>query len=145
MPNNWYSACNLNSFKTQLRGLKMASIIVATGEQTGDYYPLGMRTNVIGRDEAVPIQILDEHVSRKHMQVRFDKDGGRYYALDMKSKHGVAINGRKIENETILVDGDQIGIGQTTLLFTTNDFPDRESALSHFKKVNERIRPTVID
>ena len=123
----------------------MASIIVATGEQKGDYYPLGMRTNVIGRDEAVPIQILDEHVSRKHMQVHFDKDGGRYYALDMKSKHGVAVNGRKIENETVLADGDQIGIGQTTLLFTTEDFPDRESALSHFKKVNERIRPTVID
>ncbi len=62
----------------------------------------------------------------------------------MKSRHGVSINGRKIENETILADDDQIGIGQTTLLFTTNDFPDRESALSHFKKVNERIRPTVI-
>ena len=123
----------------------MASIIVATGEQKGDYYPLGMRTNVIGRDEAVHIQILDEHVSRKHMQIRFDKDGGQYYALDMKSKHGVAINGHKIDDETLLADSDQIGIGQTTLLFATNDFPDRESALSHFKKVNERIRPTLID
>ena len=123
----------------------MASIIVATGERKGDYYPLGMRTNVIGRDEAVPIQILDEHVSRKHMQIRFEKGTGQYYALDMKSKHGVAVNGRKIDDETILADGDQIGIGQTTLLFTTEDFPDRQSALSHFKKVNERIRPTVID
>jgi hypothetical protein len=25
------------------------------------------------------------------------------------------------------------------------DFPDRESALSHYKKVGERSRPTVID
>ena len=123
----------------------MACIIVATGEQEGDYYPLGLRTNVIGRDEAVPIQILDEYVSRKHMQIRFDKNGEQYYALDMKSKHGVSINSRKIEDETILTDGDQIGIGQTTLLFTTKNFPDRESALSHFKKVNERIRPTIID
>lgn len=123
----------------------MASIIVATGEQKGDYYPLGQRTNVIGRDEAVPIQILDEHVSRKHMQIRFEKDSGQYYAIDMKSKHSVAVNGHKINDETLLADGDQIGIGQTTLLFTTNDFPNRESALTHFKKVNERIRPTVID
>jgi len=123
----------------------MASIIVATGEHAGDYYPLGTRTNVIGRDEAVPIQILDEYVSRKHMQIHFEKDSGSYFAIDMKSKHGVAVNGRKINDETILADGDQIGIGQTTLLFTTEDFPDRESALSHFKKVNERIRPTVID
>jgi len=123
----------------------MASIIVATGPQKGDYYPLGHRTNVIGRDEAVPIQILDEHVSRKHMQIRFDKDNGQYYALDMKSKPGVFINGNKIANETALADEDQIGIGQTTLLFTLKDFEDRESALSHFKKVGERIRPTRIE
>jgi len=123
----------------------MASIIITSGTNIGDYYPLGHRTNVIGRDEAVPIQVLDEHVSRKHMQIRFDKDREQYYALDMKSKHGVFINGNKIHNETTLADGDQIHIGQTTLLFTVKDFPDRESALEHFKKVGERIRPTVID
>ena len=123
----------------------MASIIVATGPQKGDYYPLGRRTNVIGRDEAVPIQITDEHISRKHMQIRFNSDKNEYSVLDMKSKHGVFINGNKIANETALADGDQIGIGQTTLLFTLKDFEDRESALSHFKKVGERIRPTRIE
>ena len=123
----------------------MACIIVATGEQKGDYYPLGRRTNVVGRDEGVPIQILDEHISRKHLQIHFDEDKQQYYALDMKSKHGVFINGIKINTETVLVDGDQIGIGRTTILFTLKDFEDRESALSHFKKAGERIRPTIID
>lgn len=123
----------------------MASIIIMSGSKKGDYYPLGQRTNVIGRDEALLIQILDEHVSRKHVQIHFDKDKGQYLALDMKSKHGVFINGDKINNETILADGDQIYIGQTDLLFTEKDFADRESALSHFKKVGERFRPTMID
>ncbi|MBN1806871.1 MAG: FHA domain-containing protein [Sedimentisphaerales bacterium] len=123
----------------------MASIIIISGPKKGDYYPLGQRTNVIGRDEALPIQILDEHVSRKHMQIHFDKGKGRYFALDMKSKHGVFINGNKIEDETALADNDHIHIGQTDLLFTEQDFKDRESALTHFKKVGERIRPTVID
>ena len=123
----------------------MASIIIVSGTQKGDYYPLGHRTNVVGRDEGVPIQILDEHVSRKHMQIRFDKDKERYYALDMKSKHGVFINGSNINQETALVDADIIDIGQTTLLYTERDFTDRESALSHFKKVGERMRPTVLD
>ncbi len=123
----------------------MASIIVMTGAQKGNYYPLGHRTNVLGRDEGLLIQILDEHISRKHMQIRFAKDKVQYYALDMKSKHGVHINGSKIDNETPLADGDQILIGQTDLLFTEKDFDSRESALSHFKKVGERIRPTVID
>ena len=123
----------------------MASIIIMSGPKKGDYYPLGHRTNVIGRDEALLIQILDEHVSRKHVQIHFDKDKEQYFALDMKSKHGVFINGSKINNETALADGDQSYIGQTDLLFTEKDFADRESALSHFKKVGERFRPTMIE
>ena len=123
----------------------MASIIVITGPQEGDYYPLGHRTNVIGRDEAVPIQIIDEHVSRKHMQIRYEKSEELYYALDMKSKHSVFINGRKVNEETVLSDGDRIRIGDTTLLFTLEDFTDRESALSHYKKVGEKQRGTLID
>ena len=92
----------------------MASIIIMTGDQKGNYYPLGHRTNVVGKNEGLLIQILDEHISRKHMQIRFDKDNRQYYALDMKSKHGVFINGSKIDNETALADRDQIHIGQTT-------------------------------
>ena len=123
----------------------MASLIVISGANEGDYYPLGQRTNVIGRDQAVPIQIVDEHVSRKHMQIRFERADERYYAVDMKSKHGVFINGRRISEEAALNDGDKILIGETTLLFTLEDFDDRESALSHFKKAGERIRVTRID
>ncbi|MHC4157654.1 MAG: FHA domain-containing protein [Planctomycetota bacterium] len=123
----------------------MASIIIATGEQKGDFYPLGHRTNVVGRDEALPIQILDEHVSRKHMRIRFDEESKRYSVIDMGSKNGVLINGTKIDKETVLTDGDYITIGDTTLMFTLKDFEDRESALSHYKKVGERSRPTQID
>lgn len=122
----------------------MASIIVMTGDRKGDYYPLGRRTNIIGRDEALPIQILDERVSRKHVRIRFDAEKQKYYAADIGSKHGVFINGRKIPEETVLVDGDFITIGSTSLYFTLKDFKDRESALSHFKKVGERARPTSI-
>jgi len=122
----------------------MASIIVMTGTQKGDYYPLGRRTNVIGRDEALPIQILDDLVSRKHLQIRFDEDRNQYSAVDMKSKHGVFVNGTKISEQTMLIDGDYITIGRTSLLFTVKDFDTRESALSHFKKVGERMRPTHI-
>lgn len=123
----------------------MASIIVASGDRKGDYYPLGQRTNVIGRAEAVPIQILDDLVSRRHMQIRYDKDKNQYLVLDMKSKHGVSINNRKSTEETVLVDGDVILIGETNLLFTDKDFEDRQSALSHFKKAGERAKPTKME
>lgn len=120
----------------------MASLIVMSGRQEGDYYPLGRRTNVIGRDEALFIQILDSMISRKHLQIRFDPDSGRYFAYDMKSRNGVYVNNRRIEDEVPLKDGDVIMIGTTGLLFTDKDFKDKESALQHYKKVGERMRVT---
>ena len=123
----------------------MASIIVISGEQKGEYLPLGRRTNVIGRAEALPMQILDDMVSRKHLRIRYNEDTNEHYAEDMNSKHGVLINNRKITEQTTLREGDQIRIGQTMLLFTEKDFDDRESALEHYKKAGERQRPTMIE
>ncbi len=120
----------------------MASIIVISGTDKGKYYPLGQRTNVIGRDEALLIQILDPKVSRKHMQIRYDKEKNCYLAIDMKSKHGVLINGNKINEEIILSDNDRITIGNTVILFTFKDFENHDNALNYYKKVGERQHTT---
>jgi pSer/pThr/pTyr-binding forkhead associated (FHA) protein len=123
----------------------MASIIVTSGDKKGEFLPLGRRTNVIGRAEALPLQVLDDLVSRKHLRIKFDEPTQKYYVEDMSSRHGVFINRSRISQPTVLVDGDEILIGQTTLLFTDEDFEDRESALSHYKKTGERSRPTRLE
>lgn len=123
----------------------MASIIVTSGEQQGEFLPLGRRTSVIGRGENLPLQVLDDMVSRKHLRIRFDESTGKYTAEDMDSRHGVFINRRKIAEVTAIADGDEILIGQTTLLFIDEDIEDRESALSHYKKYGERMRQTRLD
>jgi pSer/pThr/pTyr-binding forkhead associated (FHA) protein len=120
----------------------MASLIVTNGKQEGSYYPLGRRTNVVGRDEALPIQILDNMVSRKHLQIRFDQATNRYFAFDMKSRNGVYVNNRRIEDEVALQDGDVILVGMTAILFADKDFKDKDSALLHYKKAGERMRVT---
>ncbi len=121
----------------------MASIIITAGPREGDFYPLGHRTTVIGRDEAVPIQIVDERVSRKHMQIRYEAEKG-YFALDMRSSNGVFINGRRITTETLLAEGDEIQVGDTKLMFTLSDFPDKQSAIAHFKKAGQKHRSTLM-
>ena len=123
----------------------MASIIVTSGKQEGEFLPLGRRTSVIGRDEALSLQVLDDLVSRKHLRIYFERATSTYYAEDMKSKHGVFINQRRITEDIALSDGNEILIGKTTLLFTDADFDDRESALSHYKKRGERVRKTRAD
>ncbi len=123
----------------------MASLIVTSGKQKGEFLPLGRRTSVIGRAENLPLQVLDDVVSRKHLRIKFDADTGKHLAEDMDSSHGVFINHSRISQATPLADGDEILVGQTTLLFTTEDFEDRESALSHYKTVGERARQTRVD
>jgi pSer/pThr/pTyr-binding forkhead associated (FHA) protein len=122
----------------------MTSIIVISGNQAGEFLPLGLRTSVIGRAESLSLQVLDDLVSRKHLRIRFDEGTNKYYAEDMKSKHGTFVKGRRITNETVLSEGDEVVIGQTKLLFTEKDFDTRESALMHWKKVGEKSRPTRI-
>lgn len=121
----------------------MASIIITSGNQKGEFLPLGRRTSVIGRAENLPLQILDDLVSRKHLRIYFDNKTEQYYAEDLKSKHGVFINKQKINDVTVLLDGDEILIGSVTLLFTDKDVDDRESALSHYKKIGEQKRATI--
>ncbi len=123
----------------------MASIIIISGEQKGEFLPLGKRINVIGRAEALPMQVLDDMVSRKHLRIRYDENTNQHFAEDMQSKHGVFINNVKITSLTPLREGDQIVIGQTTLMYTEQDFDSSESALEHYKRVGERQRPTIIE
>jgi pSer/pThr/pTyr-binding forkhead associated (FHA) protein len=116
----------------------MGSLIVTSGKQNGEYLPLGKRTSVIGRDEAISLQVLDSLVSRKHLRIWWDKETGRYYADDMHSKHGVFINGGKIIESTALTDGDEIMVGDTMLMYSDKEFEDRKSALEFYKERGQR-------
>ena len=122
----------------------MASLIVTAGPGVDSYYPLGRRTMVVGRDEGLPVQLLDPHVSRKHFQILYRESTDLFYLLDMKSRHGTLVNGKPVQGETPLCNNDVIIAGGTTLLFTTKDFPDRQSALAYRKKPGEREETTYV-
>jgi pSer/pThr/pTyr-binding forkhead associated (FHA) protein len=121
----------------------MASIIVSSGDQKGEFLPLGKRTNVIGRAENLPLQILGSSISRKHLRIYYDNKLNTYFAEDIKSKHGIFINKNKISDAVMLSDGDEILIGDVTLLFTDKDFDDKDNALLHYKKLGEQKRTTM--
>jgi pSer/pThr/pTyr-binding forkhead associated (FHA) protein len=122
----------------------MPSLVVVSGPGEGMYCPLGKRTVVIGRDEGTSLQILDEEVSRKHLQIRFDERTKRYVAFDMRSANGVHINGAQIAGETTLEDGDAITIGKSKLHFTNADYSDGPSALEAYRQRGERGKSTLI-
>ncbi len=122
----------------------MASILVVSGKSKGYYFPLKEQTVTVGRDEACDVQILDERVSRRHMQLRCD-EAKSYYASDLQSANGVFVNGQKISQESPLADGDAITIGESKLFFSARNFLDSDEALSHFKHRGERGKSTLIE
>lgn len=75
-----------------------ARIEFVRGEFTGNSFPLPTdRAVVIGRDpKEANIVLTDPRISRKHLNIHFDPQNGRVVFKDLRSSHGVIINGRKM-------------------------------------------------
>lgn len=123
----------------------MASIMIVSGPAEGRYHQLARASVVVGRHEDSGIQIVDELISGHHLELRFDEADHAYHAVDLHSTNGVCINDQLVTADTRLVDGDVIDIGNSRLVYSVKEFPDRESAFAHLKLPGERFRSTVIE
>jgi pSer/pThr/pTyr-binding forkhead associated (FHA) protein len=72
----------------------------------------------IGREAACEVPLEDHVISRRHVRVSRDKDGGLLIE-DLKSKNGTTLNDQPIPpGEPVPVrEGDRIGVGPCTLVF----------------------------
>lgn len=85
-------------------------------EINGERLPLAAPGIVVGRGNDADLRVNDPGVSRRHVEFRVTDDGQgpRVSVHDLGSTNGVLVNGRKVEDAT-LVDGAEIRIGNTTL------------------------------
>ncbi len=95
--------------------MKKASLLVVQGVEQGTRFELGDKTLAMGRDARNEIRILDSEVSRLHATVQRVKEG--FILTDRNSSNGTFVNGETIRSH-VLVDGDQIQLGNTLLLFS---------------------------
>jgi DNA-binding winged helix-turn-helix (wHTH) protein len=87
---------------------------------TSAEWDLQARTTTIGRAETSRVVLADREVSRHHAEVRHADD--RYVLVDLGSRNGTFVNGRRITGAVALVDGDEISIApRFRLLFVDND------------------------
>jgi pSer/pThr/pTyr-binding forkhead associated (FHA) protein len=108
-------------------------------------FPLGPGTDVIGRDEACTIQLIDSQISRRHASIRFDVAAGGFVASDLGSANGTRLNGHEVTEPTLLREGDIIVVGHSQLVFTSRRFKDQMAAILHMKTYGERERGTLLD
>jgi pSer/pThr/pTyr-binding forkhead associated (FHA) protein len=121
----------------------MATIVVTAGPCEGQSFPLEeSRLVSVGRDDQCTIQLLDEQVSRRHLQIRFDPDEDQHYAVDMRSANGVFVNGGRLTDDRPLEEGDIIVIGQSELRYTQDEVDDIDMAIEQYRKKDEWKRGT---
>lgn len=121
----------------------MATLVVTSGPCEGQCYPLeSSRLVSVGRDDQCNFQIVDEQISRRHVQIRFDEQKRRHFAVDMRSANGVFINGARLTGDRQLDEGDVIRIGQSEIRYSEDDLTDIDLALENYKKKDEWKRGT---
>jgi adenylate cyclase len=70
----------------------------------------------LGRSELCAIVINDQAISRTHAMIQCT-DSDEYYLVDMGSRNGTFVNGRRVSTPVLLRNEDVVSLGQTTILF----------------------------
>ena len=123
----------------------MASLLVVSGPSEGHLHTLGRRTVSVGRDEGCVVQITDSHVSRQHLEIRYDAAVPGFVARDLGSANGTRLNDLPLEGPATLADGDLVAIGESELMFWTQDLTDPQQAFAHYRRRRgERGKSTMI-
>ena len=88
-------------------------------EEFGTDYKIFEGRNLIGKKSTCDITVLDNEVSSEHAVILFRKD--KFEISDQMSTNGTVLNGELLESHkpNLLVDGDEIVVGKTSLLFKT--------------------------
>jgi len=97
----------------------IAWFVVRSGMQSGLVFPLTAEDELlIGRDASrVAALLTDPTVSSHHAQVRYEHD--RFVIYDLGSTNGTYLGGHPIQRQPLL-DGDELQLGNSLLLFTTS-------------------------
>ena len=101
----------------EARELLVGWLVCISGEMKGNDYRLYSGFNRIGRNMDSDICIQDRMVSGEtHCSVVYDEKGGKFYLVPGKGTLTYH-NGECLQGSAELQEGDQIGIGQSTLEF----------------------------
>jgi hypothetical protein len=83
-------------------------------DQTNKRFDLRHGSNVIGRGTDSDLQLLDQGISRRHVDIQYD--GNFATAYDLGSTNGTTVNGHEISSQ-MLRHGDVIRVGHTRIVF----------------------------
>ena len=83
-------------------------------DETNQRFDLRVGSNVVGRGTDADLQLLDQGISRRHLDIQFD--GNFATAYDLGSTNGTSVNGHEVGSQ-LLRHGDVVRVGHTRLVF----------------------------
>ena len=92
-----------------------ATLLVIQGVEPGLRFEVGDAPVGLGRGPQNEVRLLDTEASRTH--ARIQTRDGHFTLSDLGSSNGTFVNGRAIRVH-VLLDGDQVQIGRSVLLFS---------------------------
>jgi ABC transport system ATP-binding/permease protein len=92
----------------------MVRLVISDNEGSTTVVPLLRDDITIGRKEGNTIRLTERNISRQHAHLV--KSNGVYKLRDLDSYNGVIVNGKRIHGESDLSTGDQIQIGDYTIM-----------------------------
>jgi len=109
----------LGQKKTHALVLEKSYLVAMTGPHAGIVFTLQQGCMTVGRTKETDIFLQDDQVSRMHAQ--FTVDRGETTLADLDSTNGTVVNGKKLNVETALSDGDEVQIGGTNFRFSIHN------------------------
>lgn len=94
----------------------MPRLLVIKGADEGKQFELSEPVVTIGRDATSRIRLHDTEVSRRHAEFRKTEAG--FTLIDIGSANGTFVNNARVQ-QVELQPGDQVVLGQTTLVYST--------------------------
>lgn len=96
---------------------RSACVVVIHGEGLGRRVDVDEKAVIVGRAQEADLHIPHQSVSRQHCHLW--RDGDDYRLRDLKATNPTRVNGQRID-ETVLIDGDQITVGESILKFISH-------------------------
>jgi hypothetical protein len=95
--------------------IDMGVLVVLRGPKAGSRFLLDQELTTAGRHPDSSIFLDDITVSRRHAEIRRERDA--YLVTDAGSLNGTYVNRQRIEGNAGLANGDEVQIGKFKLVF----------------------------
>jgi DNA-binding NtrC family response regulator len=109
----------------------MAALQLLTGPKAGLRFEVTGEV-IIGRSPSCAIALDDSKVSRRHVRLMLEEHQARVFELG--SRNGTLVNGEKVLGEALLLPGDRLQVGTSSIVFE----PSAKAALSEREVEGER-------